>query len=107
MNVGWIVPCADMYEALVPYHSHIRKCNWNIHIFHDHRLLKNSKSIYQPFLADFPRLRRHYSILHYFLDECAACRQQTILHLIGQKIFVSFSVRKMPFHRLLMAYLEG
>ncbi len=96
-----------MYEALIPFHSQIRKCNWEIHIFHDHRLMKNAEIIYQPDLLDLPRLRCHYSILHYFLDQCETCRRQPILHLIGQKIFVSFSVKKIPFHTLLMAYLEG
>ena len=107
MNIGWIVPCQNMYRALLPFHPHIQKCNWSIHIFHDHTILKNAGIIYQPYLADFPRLRRHYSILHYFLDRCESCRNQPILHLMGQKIFVSFSVEKVPLNRFLSAYLEG
>jgi len=107
MNVGWVVPCSDMYRALTRFHSHISKCNWSIHIFHDHRLMKNVETVYQPELSDFPRLRRHYAIIHYFLDGCETCRRQPILHLTGQKIFVSFSVEKVQFQGLLLAYMEG
>jgi len=107
MRIAWITPCSKTYYSINKYFLDIEKCNWHIHIFQDIENLKPIEtSIFLPNIRELDKLRRHYVVLHYFLDDCEKCKKIKFKSTFGQRLFVSYDLNNIEFKNIILKYLE-
>lgn len=109
MNIAWIAPCHETYKRICPYFHKIENFDWQIHVYHDVTIeeIKNPKIFYPHISGGLKKLRSHYVILHYFLDDCQKCKSIKIKKIFGQRIFITKKTINLRFEDIIFKYLDN